>query len=292
MSTVAEYYNHTLMAAHRHTLMGVELEAEGYSGRYDEGLDAWNVIEDHSLRNRGVEFVHKVPLRGIQLHDSIDELGRCLSGYSLNISHRCSMHVHIDVRNFTIAELERLYRLYVLFEPALYHIGAKDRYENIYCPGLTHATEQVKQAAQAFSVKSFNNLVDYGCKYTGFNFLPIATQGSVEIRTHAGTLRTEDMHTWVDVLGSLVAYARECSLEDINKLSSLPPEQAAAVVWESRLINYVVCPALHNYWENTKLNLLYMDLVDEALLKYEERSSRSAVAMDFDLLNNYVRENV
>lgn len=292
MRSVADIWRHGGAVSHPDCYMGIELEAEGYTGDYGGHILAfWNIIEDHSLRDGGVEFVNKAPVRGADLRASIDELADFLRGHCVHLSHRCSMHVHIDVRDKDIEFIEKLYRIYTLFEPALYYAGVKDRYENIYCPGLTHATEQVKTAGQAFSVKSLTRLVDYGCKYTGFNFLPMREFGSVEIRTHAGTLDMREMHAWIDTLQAIIKFASVNTLEDVKELASLDVDMAATLVWGESLARTIICPPLYKYWGNAKLNLLYLDLIDEALLSYDEGADRSSENfIDYDELRTAVEQ--
>lgn len=275
--TVAEYWGFDTIPHHRNTYMGLELEAEDYRGEYgDRVLRHWNILGDASLRNDGVEFVLKDPTRGEDLQSAILELFQHLEDNRVVLSHRCSLHVHLDMRNKRIEDIEKLYRLYVLFEPALYHVGQKDRYENIYCPGLTHATEQVKQAAQAFSAKYLDNLVDYGCKYTGFNFLPLTQFGTVEIRTHSGSLRANEVSDWVRVLQAIITFSERSSMEQVKALSSMSVDEAVRAVWPDwHLRELIACPSLYRYWENAKLNLLYMDIIDKTLLLDDGQKQRN-----------------
>ena len=119
--------------------MGIEVEIEDFGGVVsDEVNSRWNVIPDNSLRNSGLEFVLKKPLYGDVLESAIKALDETLSSSSFSLSHRCSVHVHIDFRSTEIECVETFFMLYMLLEPALYTISSKDRYNNIYCPGLRY----------------------------------------------------------------------------------------------------------------------------------------------------------
>lgn len=286
---VADVWNHSKPRPYPQIYMGLELEVENYTYDYgDRVLQYWNIIEDHSLRNHGAEFVLSSPQRGRALYTAIDELSCYIEGKHLELSHRCSLHVHIDARTMTIEDIEKIYRLYVLFEPALYHVGQKERYENIYCPGMTHATEQIKEAAQAFSVKKLEHLVYSGCKYTGFNFLTLDSLGTLEIRTHSGSLRGNEIQAWVRVLQAIIKYAKDHTLEEIKALAHLTAESALREVWDDwELFQIVSCPSLYRYWENAKLNLLYMDMIDKLLLLPDDsnRQQNRYNLLDMNILN-------
>ena len=297
MNTVSEVFGHPLPSPNKEVFMGLELEVEGwdeFARVPDRFLDTWNIIPDHSLRNNGIEFVHKAPLRGEELSVSVDALSEVLSTFSnLSLSHRCSLHCHIDCRDMTVVQIESLYRIYTMLEPALYYVGVKDRYDNIYCPGLSHATEQVKQSGVCFASRDMHRFIRHGCKYTGFNFLPLAEQGSVEIRTHSGTLNGQDVVNWVDILQGITTFAKTQTLDDVKFLSTLLPDEVIDIVFHGyeRAGNLLRCPALYDYWENAKLNILYLDLIDEMLLEYVDPPPEGVEEVDTEYLSTMIMEN-
>jgi hypothetical protein len=244
--------------------MGIEVEIEDFQGvSSDEVTTRWNVIPDNSLRNSGLEFVLKKPLYGDVLESAIKALDETLSSASFSLSHRCSVHVHIDFRSTEIECVETFFMLYMLLEPALYTISSKDRYNNIYCPGLTHTTDLIKTAAIGFASNDMNGLVNSWNKYTGINLLPLASLGSIEIRTHSGTGTGSDILEWTQILNCIYAASLMLSVEDINKVSS--PQELLDLVFIDELIPKLMCDNLLRYWNSSKLNLIYYNLITTVL---------------------------
>lgn len=243
--------------------MGLELEVENLSAIDipDHVEEAWSVIADNSLRDGGREFVHRRPLYGPKLVDSLKVLSEFLQTTPARLSHRCSLHCHIDFRDRTPEEVEKFFLLYMLVEPALYTVSNKDRYNNIYCPGLSHTTELVKDSACLFFGGNMDSLVNNWEKYTGINLQALGTLGSVEIRTHSGSMQFEDLYMWTKLLNCLYKACIDLSKEDINKLSS--PEDLAEL-FTPDLKQNILCDNMYQYWDNARLNLVYYNLVPKA----------------------------
>src|SRR3972149_6708240 len=97
------------------TLCGIEVEAEGIDiprnskklPQFYKDLTFWSVKEDGSLRNGGKEFIFKQPLGGTDIVRALEQLEKKIKEHDINpdMTHRTSLHLHIDVRNMTIEEL-------------------------------------------------------------------------------------------------------------------------------------------------------------------------------------------
>lgn len=244
--------------------MGLELELEGFRGADNSSIlnKHWNIIGDSSLRNSGVEFVLKSPKQGYPLEQAIDNMSQYLDLHSFDVSHRCSVHCHIDFRDADITDIERFFLLYMLLEPALYTVSSKDRYSNIYCPGLTHTTYALQQAAIAIASGDINRLVHHWNKYSGINFCSLSRFGSIEIRTHEGTTSGEDVRNWARILNAVYHASRVLSKEDINALAT-PEELVQSVFADRELQELMLCENLFTYWESSCLNRSYFNLIPQ-----------------------------
>lgn len=243
--------------------LGIEIEVENYpiDGNQDFN-EYWNVIHDASLRNDGAEFVLARPLSGESLVAAIRSLEEELQGVTL--SHRCSVHCHINFSTNTLADIEKFFYLYAMFEPSLYTVSNKERYFNIYCPGLSHATAQLQEAAMLFrNEHMFTRQINNWNKYTGINLLPLRSLGTIEIRTKAGTRDTDDLLLWVRILLSLKAAAMRMSLDEIKQLTT--PHQAVTTVFDEDLRDVILCNNLFTYWDNARRNIFHLQLFDKML---------------------------
>lgn len=259
-------------------LIGIEVEVEGYAepnedGNYDEPDDLstnWRIVRDGSLRNGGAEFILAEPRAGEQLGLDVENLFCYLNGYGCSISHRCSVHFHLNFCENTLEDVRKFFILYSLFEPSIYSIGRKDRYENIYCPGLTHATEQLKQAAVLLYQDSARYLAEHWCKYTGINFKPLSHLGTVEIRVHSGTLEGNSVLNFVRILKELYLAACSLSEEQVQEITRMDVRSATSAVFTTAF-NDVLTENLLKYYNNSKLNVQYMaairDVVKHAMPK-------------------------
>ena len=118
-----------------HCLVGVELEVENVPinklSSCIEKASLWGITGDGSLRNSGVEIL-SVPMAGANLIKAMGELDEIVQkGCSgAEITERCSMHVHIDMRDVTVRQLINFLIVYTIFETELFkHVGEK-RMEN------------------------------------------------------------------------------------------------------------------------------------------------------------------
>ena len=91
---------------------------------------------------------------------------------------------------------------FALVEPALFRYVGKNRRENIHCLPFSDTgnvwplLNNIKYGSQREILDAINNL----CKYSGINLRPIAYQGSVEFRHHAGEYRANEIIKWVNIL--------------------------------------------------------------------------------------------
>ena len=221
--------------------VGIEVELEGLRYSVDnysrkKGINSWwNVVRDGSLRSLGEdrsgEFVHKAPMFGQDVVDSLISLER-LTKVSKN-SCRTSVHVHLDVRDMSYNQLLRLLVVYLMVEPIIFDQVEGSRKHNPYCTpirGCKGYLEKIGRSLRGETNTSFalNLAPSTGSKYTALNYLPIARQGSIEFRHKEGTNSADDIINWVNLVLSLKRHA-------MNTSGDISPEE--------------VCHMLDNYQE-------------------------------------------
>ena len=176
-------------------LVGLELEIENI--REHVPIEHyWQIKNDDSLRNHGLEFVSQ-PLRMYQVEYALKHLNNTIHSYNNpQFSSRCSVHVHVNVRDMTWKQLKTFVFLYAIFEKHFFHIAGTRREENIFCVPL-YKSDQLQY------VKTFDTKAKWN-KYNALNLSTIVGSdvcqkyGTIEFRHLYGTLNTETIINWLN----------------------------------------------------------------------------------------------
>lgn len=196
--------------------IGIELEIENVPREFfDWPLPSntrvpfyWKIVEDGSLRNKGMEFV-SVPLAGHNIDYAIHEVARCFENTdTLEYSVRTSCHVHLNVSEEDNDFLVRLTAMYALFEPLFFSL-TEARLGNPFCyPISDHSPEDVSVQDQI--------------KYCAFNVAPVRHYGTVEFRHLQGTRDWRLLRRWCQIICKLFVYCKSKTNEQIkNELAAL-----------------------------------------------------------------------
>jgi hypothetical protein len=182
-------------------LVGIEIEVENMQ-QANPGHDinrVWNIVQDGSLRNNGLEFTTK-PIPASAAPVALEYLLKQYLSQECCFSPRTSVHVHLNVQNLQQAQVLDYLLLYVVFEQLFYKFVGKGRQKNIYCVPLSDSN-------------LLANLVDYGetrrsqwSKYTGLNTLPVGEYGTIEWRHMHGTTDVAKLSVWINLITKLKEY--------------------------------------------------------------------------------------
>lgn len=195
------------------TFVGVEIELEQVKYRGDLTNSTWKSVEDGSLKENGREFVSTpIPVKYMEV-----ELRRLFNSIlSCHISVRCSTHIHLNVRDFTLQELEKFMMLYLIFERSLYRFSG-DRWNNNFCVPV--------QAFPHYLIKFFTHIKEGGIleewrKYYGLNISPIfggesSRIGTIEFRQMEGMSTVEHIMDWINLIVSLKIAAKSIQYDDL-----------------------------------------------------------------------------
>ena len=184
------------------TTVGIEIEVENVGRHVDINEELWVLTNDGSLRNNGIELVSR-PLFGEDIIVALEEAQRELERVEARLTSRCGLHIHIDVSGLSTDQLLSLTCAVALAEKTIYNYVGNDRRDNIYCLPISDTA----------NLLPFYNAIKYGHdrseivraikktqKYSGFNILPILTQGSVEFRHHKGTFNADEIIAWINII--------------------------------------------------------------------------------------------
>ena len=203
-------------------VVGVEIEVEyGNNRAYAPDRSLWKTASDGSLREGGLEYVTE-PMFGEDLVTALVQIEQGLISHKANISFRCGLHVHVDVSGFSIDQLLSFITLVGMVEPALFEYVGKERANNIHCLPFSdtgNVLPWLNGIKYGQTTKEILQSVKKLCKYSGFNVLPILTQGSVEFRHHRGTYSKEAILNWINILLKLRTESMRYTAVDIAAMS-------------------------------------------------------------------------
>ncbi len=195
--------------------VGIEIECEDILE--SDKLDAdWVYHKDGSLRGNSREYVSHFGIRvghAMQkLRDFEEEILRLRGVYgkgAFKFSERTSVHVHMDIRQFTDDQLRALIILYTLFEDPLFDYAGPSRRSNVF-------TIPFRDSQYMANSPDIISLVKNSNKYCAFNLLAVQGFGTVEFRHMEGTEKFERIFPWVMLLSLLVRFAQRVPLNEIQ----------------------------------------------------------------------------
>lgn len=188
---------------------GIEVEVEGQN-LPQEIPQQWIAEKDNSLRGESAEYILRVPLDRKEANNAIMELKDALSKSTLSFSHRTSVHVHVNVSEFTRNELLVFLYLAYLFDSVMYQYAGRKIAGNRFCLRLIDAQDTVRFLERLASEPNRIPLPqNEQAKYAAVNIVPIGKYGSVEFRAMAGTMNTIRLRNWLAMLEKLVDFSKK-----------------------------------------------------------------------------------
>ncbi len=192
-------------------------------------LDFWTTHPDGSLRNNGVEYVFRIPLdyKSKEYTKALDLFDKQVKQTKFLKSPYSSVHVHLNMNDKDMISILNFVTLYFLFEEILAEYCGNERNGNLFCLKASNA-EQIFKIFRDMTISIWNgsgysfirNLNNAYLKYSGLNIVPLRTQGSLEVRTHPGTVKREEIERWVGILYKIYSKADKylSPVEIVNRL--------------------------------------------------------------------------
>ena len=206
--------NDPINVINKNALVGIEIEVENMGNGNYEPAYYWQVKEDGSLRNNGVEFT-SIPLRASQVEYALDVYNRSVTQSNTpDYSPRTSVHVHLNIRDLTWDQLKNLIILYCLFEKHFFHIAGTRRENSIFCVPLYKTQPK----------GTISNLQDWLISWQKYYALNLTTvlgtnglpaYGTVEFRHLYGT---GDKHIILSWINNILALREEAMRWDTKEL--------------------------------------------------------------------------
>jgi hypothetical protein len=187
--------------------------------------------KDGSLRG-GYEYVFKAPLPLDKAKEAITALSKnSANNAELSFSFRTSVHVHVNVLELTRPQLFSFLYLSHLLEGALVKYSGESREGNRFCLRMKDAEWKIDALKSFFSDRGVKKFSIEDMKYSAINLASLPLFGSIEFRSMRGTLDTEVLFPWLDVLYRIRDFAMHNSVTDIDRATRLNPEGIAFEVF-------------------------------------------------------------
>lgn len=164
--------------------VGVELECVRPEGVDSVALPYWaREVSDGSVKTngvRGIPLEYNVLCVRRQLEIRLYKVCESLRGHVVNKS--CGLHVHLDCRGKTEAEVWALCKKVDAWLYALRELVPESRRDNQYCKFSPSRTD----------------------RYRAVNFMAFREHGTLEVRLHSGTVDYTKIISWVRLLELLL----------------------------------------------------------------------------------------
>lgn len=195
-------------------ILGLELEIENWKGLDRAQIlrdQRWALKTDGSLRGEARELI-TLPTKAKFLQRLLKDAYERYAVQEEDFSERCSVHVHMNVLDYTMDQLKVLCICYQMFERLLYTFVGRDRKDNIFCvpwyeSGMSHSfLDNTKSSMSEWE------------KYTALNLLPVQAQGTVEFRHLYGTCDVSVIMQWVRLIARLHLFARKTTIKGLSEI--------------------------------------------------------------------------
>lgn len=196
-------------------IVGLELEIEGWASRA-AALQGWHYTEDGSLRNNGREAI-TVPTKTKYVRRLLEEFYRHHEVTEANnYTERCSTHVHMNVQDYSYAELRTLCMVYQICERLLFGYVGHERDDNVFCVPWYESGNTSRLVDKL--VKNATSTIGGWVKYSALNLLPVQEKGTVEFRHLHGTCNVDVIMGWVNLISRMHLFAKKVSPKDLTAL--------------------------------------------------------------------------
>jgi hypothetical protein len=256
--------------------VGIELEIEGANLPAQGTLlvepiaskskGVWVVKQDGSLRG-GLEYVTSGAIYVSEVREMVSGLFKAYNkaGSRINNSNRCSTHIHVNVSDLKVNQINSAIALWITFQKCLIEWNGIERVSNHYC--LSSRDEEAMLEAWVDYLRNGNRPGRGhrdGVKYTALNIIPIWTQGSLEFRCGGRPDDEDHIVWWAKICNAIVRYAAENFQNPMElgyALSEQGPEQLLRRVLDRASLGERTTDRIYN--ELTENGTLHVDAMND-----------------------------
>lgn len=196
----------------RYQRFGIELEYEHVFDRVNTRGLPWEAVRDGSLRDGGIELVSR-PLKFRDVGPALTTIMGNAARTGAIASPRCGLHLHINMRPYSVGNVLSLSAVYGLAEPAIFAKFAEGRDLSPFCVPqhantmLTASIANDVQMARQEQPRRYLMGMLGSNKYSALNYSSLGRFGTVEARQLHGTLDPQEAREWVVFWKRLVDFS-------------------------------------------------------------------------------------
>ena len=240
---------------------GIECYFEGY---HHNTRPYWKIVTDASLDGVGGELVSPI-LKGVEGALQLEKILTALDDLDgIGVDIQCGMHVHLDVNDLTVRQIQNAYERYADYESQIDMIMPRSRRGNgsRWCASIENNKRYIKRANTKMRLASTVG------RYYKVNLQSLARYGTMEFRQHSGTLNFEKIINWVSFLQAFVeksaklatATRRVSNSRAFGKIRNAVENAGYEIRWNSSLKGWDIVDYDTNNiirFENHTLTALY-----------------------------------
>jgi hypothetical protein len=206
------------------------IPTQGFTSAVHRTTSEWKVVTDGSVHGNGinrfgVEVVSPV-LRGVEGLEQLRKVLEALEAAGCTVDRACGIHVHVGMRGASGRQIANVAKAYLRHEGNFDKLIAPSRRAgaNRFCQSnRTQAIRGHRSLDRAFDALDnattgeqvarivnggFQSGVQYsGYRYFGLNLQSLGTHGTVEFRSHGGSVNAAKVCAWVRLVTGFVAAA-------------------------------------------------------------------------------------
>ena len=197
-------------------LFGIELEYEGsgFSNLNERMRPHWIAERDGSLRN-GVELISREPMTYQQVQDACAPLTVWIHESNLNLTPRCSTHIHVNVSDMTVQQLKTMVWLSVAMEPVILQFCSKLRQHNGFCLPSHKTVNITRDWRKFFNFLDGKDSYPSLSKYAAVGGFRLHDLGTLEFRMFPACQDTSRLLWYVDIVNSIRETAMSHTIEEL-----------------------------------------------------------------------------
>jgi len=192
-------------------------------GEYSEDREVplhFNVVDDGSLNEGGVEFVTTRPIIGHQVNEALDSLQDVNESEWNTVDSSCGLHIHMNALDMGFTEIKALLMIMSRIQYKLYESIPENRRDTSYAREISISPLEIsrmgtlQELVSSYYGMAESNINDekYNeARYIGTNIHARFYLGSIEFRYHEGVIASNPIREWILFLNKIMTASKNLS---------------------------------------------------------------------------------